>query len=289
MAAHCALMTQLDKRATVRHRRLATELRKLREARGLGLLEAAEAVGWSRPKLSKYETAARRPTVGDVEALLDLYGCDAALRLTLVEIARNIGKRGWWLAYSDVWEDTSFLELEDDAVEMRTYQRYVVPGMLQTDEYAMAVMKTVEPDEAGEIRLRRAAARAARRRRLSSPDAPVFHAVIEESVLRRPVGGMEIMNDQYRQLLAISEFPNVQVQVMPQEVWQHPAYGGSFVLLGFGGTVNLDVVYIEGAVGNGAYLEDAAQVEKCRLDFAQISKAALPDVETVRFIEGLLG
>lgn len=282
-------MTQLDKRATVRHRRIATELRKLREARGLGLLDAAAALGWSRPKLSKYETAARRPTVADVETMLELYGCDEALRLALIQLARNIGKRGWWLAYSDVWEDTSFLELEDDAVEVRTYQRYAVPGILQTDEYAMAILKAVRPQESGETRFRRAAARAVRRKRLSDPDAPVFHAVIEESVLRRPVGGWEIMKEQYKQLLEITQLANLQVQIMPQEAWQHPAYGGSFVILGFGGAVNLDVVYIEGAVGNGAYLEDAAQVEVCRLDFAQISQAALPVTESVAFIEGLLG
>ncbi len=284
---HCALMTQLDTRATVRHRRIATELRKLRETRGLTPQEAADQLGWSRPKLNKYETATRRPPVGDVEALLDLYGCAEDLRLTLIKHTKNIGIRGWWVSYGDVL-DPSFLELEDDAVELRTYKRDVVHGLLQTNEYALAVIKLSNTGEPNEKQVRRVAARAARRQRLDSASAPVFHAVIEESVLRRPIGGPDVMTGQLRALLEAADKPHVQMQIMPQESWQHPGHEGSFTIMGFGGSVNFDVVYTEGALGNGAYLEDAAQLELSRVNFASISKAALSEGDSVAFVEGLL-
>lgn len=284
---HCASMATLNSNATVRHRRVATELRKLREARGLDTTEAAGQLGWSQSNLSKLETARRRPSVGDVEHCLDLYGCDQALRLALIKITQNIGVRGWWTTYSDVL-DPSFLELEDDAVELRTYQRNVIPGLLQSDEYALAVIKLFNTGESNEVQARRLAARAARRERLLGPDAPVFHAVIEETVLTRPTGGRDVMNSQLRALLNSAAKQNVQIQIVPQESWQHPGHEGSFTILGFGGPVNLDVVYSEGALGNGAYLEDAAQLELSRVNFASISKAALSEGDSVAFVEALL-
>lgn len=280
-------MTQLDKRATVRHRRIATELRKLRETRELTAQEAADQLGWSRPKLNKFETAARRPTVGEVEAMLSLYGCDEVLRLGLLKLTQNIAIRGWWLAYTDVFADTSFFELEDDAIEVRAYQREVIPGILQTDETALALQKISQSGEPAEKQLRRVAARAARRQRLTGPDAPVFHAVIEESVLRRPVGGREVMRNQLRSLLQVATLDHVQVQVVPMDAWEHPGYEGSFMILGFGESGNFDVVHTEG-VGNSGYLESAVELAQCRLKFASISKAALSKKGSIELIEGLL-
>lgn len=281
-------MALLNMNATVRHRRLATELRKLREVRGLDGAEAAAHLGWSRSNLSKLETANRRPSVQDVERCLDLYGGGEDLRLALIKLAQNLGQRGWWINYADVL-DVDFLELEDDAVEIRSYQCGTVPGILQTNEYAMALMGLANRGDSDEKRLRRLAARAARRQRLDRDDAPVFQAVIEEAVLRRPVGGKDVMKAQLRALLSAAERPNVQIQIMPLESWQHLGHEGSFVILGFGGPINLDVVYVEGALGNAGYREDAAQLELCRLNFAQISKAALEEDPSRAFIEDLLG
>jgi transcriptional regulator with XRE-family HTH domain len=277
----------LNPNATVRHRRLATELHNLRKARGLDGGEAAELLDWSRSNLSKLETASRRPSIADVERCLDLYGCDEAVRLTLIKMTQNLAVRGWWINYRDVL-DPSFLELEDEAREVRTYHRNVIPGLLQTDEVAFAIIKLSNIGESSETQMRRVAARAARRQRLVGPDAPVFHAVIEESVLLRPLGGRQIMQAQLRALLEIIERPHIQIQVMPLDAWQHPGHEGSFTIMGFGETANFDVVYVEGAVGNGAYLEDVAQLEVCRLNFASISKAALDGPSSQAFIEGLL-
>lgn len=281
-------MTLLNPKATVRHKRLATELRKLREARGYNGGEAASQLGWSSSNLSKAETAARKPSVADVEEMLDLYGCDEALRLALIQLTRNISKRGWWVDYRDVL-DPSFFELEDEAVELRSYQTGMVPGLLQTDEYTLALIKLAAgSQETGATDLRRLSARAARRQRLLGPDAPYFHAVIKESVLLCPVGGDHVMQDQLKALLVAAERPNVRLQVLPMKAWQHPGHTGSFMIMGFGGSVNFDVVYVEGAGGSSVYLEDAAQVELSRVNFVRISEAALEDEPSMALIEGLL-
>jgi transcriptional regulator with XRE-family HTH domain len=280
-------MVRPENPATVRHRRIALELRKLRQKSRLTAQEAADALGWSRPKLNKYETASRRPTVADVEQMLNLYGCDEALGLALVKLTKNIGVRGWWTGYEDVL-DESYPELESDAIEIRTWQMGVIPGLLQIDEYALPLIRLGLPDASGESHARRLAARAARRAILKQPDGPTLHAVIDEAALRRPIGGTEAWRKQLEALLASAELPNIRIQVMPLTHWQHPGLDGPVVLLGFGGTVLLDVGYLEGAVGTGIYLEDIAQVTRCSVNFEQISRSALSDEESKAFIGGLL-
>lgn len=273
--------------ATVRHRRLATELRKLREARGLKSEQAAQMLGWSPSNLSKAETAARKPSKADVAAMLDLYGCDDSLRSDLMTLAEDLTKRGWWLDYADVIEP-SFAELEEEAVELRTYQRDTIPGLLQIDEYALNLIKAasigvVDHEEVG----RRLATRGRRRERLYRDDAPVFHAVIEESVLRTPSGGKDVQYRQMEALLVASQQSNITIQVMPQEVWQHPGHAGSFMIMGFGAS-GFGVVYVEGAMGHSGYLEDARKLERSRLTFARISEAALNESASMALIEGML-
>lgn len=288
LTAHCALMTQLNPDATYRHKRIATELRKLREERGYTVQKAADLLGWSRPKLQKYEYASRKPSVSDVERLIDFYTCDEALGLALVKYTKLISQRGVLADFLDVL-DPSFIELEQEALEIRAYQGDVIPGLLQDDDYAYALINLASSqDENRQLKGRRLAARAARQERLLAEDAPIFHAVIEEAVLRRPVGGPEVMQRQLQALLQSAKLPNVQIQVMPTDRWQHAGYAGSFMIMGFGGSGNFDVVYVEGAVGSSAYLEKAAQLERSRLNFAGISKAALTELESAALIEDLL-
>lgn len=273
--------------ATVRHRRLATELRKLRELRGLKSEQAAQMLGWSPSNLSKAETAARKPSKADVSAMLDLYGCDDKLRNDLMKLTEDLTRRGWWVDYTDVIEP-SFAELEEEAAELRTYQRDNVPGLLQIDEYALALIKeaSIGSKDRAEIG-RRLTARGKRRERLYREDAPVFHAVIEESVLRTPIGGRDVQNRQLQALLDASQQPNIKIQVMPLEVWQHPGHEGSFMIMGFGAT-SFGVIYVEGAMGHSGYLEDAQKLERSRLAFARISEAALTESGSKALIEGLL-
>jgi transcriptional regulator with XRE-family HTH domain len=280
-------MVRPENPATVRHRRVASELRKLRERNDLTPQQAADALGWSRPKLNKYETASRRPTVTDVEQMLNLYGCEEGLALALLKLTKNIGVRGWWTGYEDVL-DSSYPELESDAVEIRSWQMGVLPGLLQIDEYALPLIRLGLPGDSSESHARRLAARAARREILTQPGAPTLHAVIDEAALRRPIGGPEAWRKQLEFLIESMEQPSVRIQVMPLKSWQHPGLDGPVVLLGFGGAVLLDVAYLEGAMGTGIYLEDVKQVTRCSVNFERISEAALSDEESKAFIRGLL-
>lgn len=291
-------MATLNPNATVRHKRLATELRKLREVAKLDNQQAADLLGWSPSNLSKAETANRKPSAADVEKMTALYGCHESVALKLLKLAKNIGVRGWWVEYDD-FLDPSFLELEDDAQEFRSWQLSTVPGLLQTNAYALALIEQGTGNESRHSQLRRAAARARRQERLQGDDAPVFHAVIEEHCLRRPVGGTDAMAAQLRALLDAAEEPNVTIQVMPQEAWEHPGHEGSFLIMGFGESVDrdsldvvdhvsLDVVYQDGANGTAAYLESAAQVATSRLNFDRISQAALDQKRSRLLIEKIL-
>jgi transcriptional regulator with XRE-family HTH domain len=279
-------MTVPEKSTTIRHLRLASELRTLREARGLSAQEAADALGWSRPKLNKFETANRRPTVADVEEMLALYGCDEALHLALVKLTRNLHLRGWWTGYNDVLEP-SLPQLESEATDIYSWQLGVVPGLLQTSAYALALIQQANPDGSRESHLRKVAARAARQSLLERPGGPMLHAVMDEAVLRRPVGGAAVMEEQLRYLVEAASRPNVCLQVMPLEAWRHSGVEGSFVLLGFGGKVNMDVVFQDGAVGSGMYLEDVEKVGRAKVEFSRISEAALSEGDSVEMIRGI--
>ncbi|GLZ10348.1 transcriptional regulator [Actinomadura sp. NBRC 104425] len=271
---------------TVRHRRLARELRKRREQAALTPERAASLLGWSRPKLVAIETAKARPRIQDVEVMLDLYGGDAPSRLALVQLARDIRKRGWWSSYDDVLPG-SFMELENDAVEIRSWQTQVVPGLLQTDDYALTLIRGVNPHEDEDAHLRRLAVRVTRRTLLSRINAPTLHAVVDEAVLHRDLGSREVMRRQLLALIESAERPNVHLRVVPASAPAHPGTDGSFVLLTFDGPLDLDVGYLEGAVGVSAYLEDVEQVRRCSDTFDRILEVALSEQESLALIRDI--
>jgi transcriptional regulator with XRE-family HTH domain len=271
---------------TVRHRRLAAELRRLRESAALPPERAAAALGWSRPKLVKFETARTAPSPGDVAAMLELYGAPEAYKIALIQLSRDVRKRGWWTAYDDVLPP-SYAELEDDATQIRSWQVQEIPGLLQTDDYALAVIRLNTPDESEESQLRRLQARMARRAILTRHTAPALHAVIDESALRRPIGGPDAMRRQLTALLEAAERPQVHLQIALTGKGDFPGLEGSFVVLSFGGPIDLDVAYIKGVAG-GIYVEDVEQVRRCRTKFERISKAALTPTESIALIEAIV-
>lgn len=270
---------------TVRHRRLAAELRRLRKRAELRPEQAAAALGWSRPKLVKFETARNAPTAGDVAAMLELYGAPAAYRSALIQLSRDVRKRGWWTAFDDVLP-SSYAELEDDATEIRSWQVQEIPALLQTDEYALAVIRLINPDEDESSHLRRLQARMARRAVLTRRSAPTLRVVLDESALRRPIGGADAMRRQLIALLDTMERPHVHIQVAPTASGDSPGIDGSFVVLSFGGPIALDVAYLKGVAGH-IYVEDIEQVRRCADKFDRISEAALPENESAALIESL--
>lgn len=275
----------LENSPTVRHRRLAAELRRLREAAGLTPPDAAAALGWSRSKLTRFETAATRPQASDVAAMLGLYGGDEALKLALMQLARDIRTRGWWAVYGDVLAP-SFAELEDAAKKIRTWQAQLIHGLLQTSDYARAVIRMDATDEA-EIN-RRLQARAHRQAVLAREDAPTLEVLLDEAVLRRPVGGPEVMHGQLRALLEAGARPNISIRVVPIEIGGYPYMGnGSVTIFGFSRTIDPDVAFTESFAG-GVFVEDIGEVRRCNLIFDRISEKALSEEDSAALIGAII-
>jgi transcriptional regulator with XRE-family HTH domain len=272
---------------TARQRRLAAELRGLRENAGLTPEEAAGALGWSRPKLVKIETARRIPSVGDVGHILDAYGgTDQAIRLALMKLAGDVRQRGWWAAYGDVLAG-SYAELEDAADTIRSWQVQLVPGLLQTVDYARELIHGGLPDDPTEAD-RRIQARITRRALLARQNPPRLEIVLAEEVLRRPIGGWGVMRGQLMALQDAAKLPNVSLRVVPISSGRHPMIGqGSMVIFEFPSPVDLSVAYLE-TVAGGVYVEDVAQVKRCSVKFDRISGAALTEDDSADLIAAII-
>lgn len=276
-----------DDAPTTRQRRLAAELRRLRESAGHTQAQAAKLLGWKdRTKLVRLESAKQVPEVDEVELILEHYGpTDEAIRLALLQLARDVHRRGWWVAYGDVLPG-SYVELEDAASRIRIWQVQLVPGLLQTPAYARELV-AAEIADPGEVD-RRVQARMTRRTLLDRTDAPDLDVVLAEEVLRRPVGGRPVMRQQLAALLREAERPNVSVRVVPLERGIYPAIGlGPMVLFQFAGPLDLDVAYLE-TIGVGMYLESIAQVRASTVAFDRIADAALPVDESAALIADAL-
>lgn len=272
----------IDHGPTARHRRLAAELRRLREHAELTPETAAGILGWSRTKLVRIETAKTMPSVADVGHILETYGGPAAIRAALLELARDIRTRGWWASYGDVLAG-SYAQLEDAADRIRSWQTEVPPGLLQTEEYARTLIEGEYPDDGAEVD-RRLQARMTRRARLARADAPALDVILAEEVLRRPVGGPRVMAGQLAALLEAAERPNASIRVVPTGIGYRPALGqGSVVLFQFSAPLELDTAYVE-TVGGGMYIEDIRQVQMCSVTLDRITDVALTVQESAALI-----
>ncbi|MCP2336203.1 helix-turn-helix domain-containing protein [Actinomadura rupiterrae] len=273
------------KSPTVRHRRLARELRKHRERAGLTTEAASDQLGWSRSKLVRFEAARTRPTAADVHAALDLYGADMTERAALAELARQARQRGWWTAYSDVFQ-SSYVALEDEASAISSWQTSHIPGLLQTEGYAHALLGSGIRQESANDLDRRVQARIARKALLVRSAAPTLHAILDESVLRRGLE-TEVMREQLLALGSAARRPNVTIQVLPYSTGMHPGLTSSFVVFDYEEQEDLSVGYVE-SVGGEIYLESAPDVRDIKLRFDTIRRAALPPEESVEFIAAVM-
>ncbi|MGW0801573.1 helix-turn-helix domain-containing protein [Nonomuraea sp. NPDC002799] len=263
----------------MRLRRLARELRKMREDSGLTPEAAAAQLGWSRSKVSRIETGRTTASRSDVSSACDLYGINSGDRALLVELASQARIRGWWTAYSDVFTG-SYVGLEDDAALIRQWEVQLIPGLLQTEDYARTVISQHRPE--GEVQ-RCVMARMTRRTLLSRPDAPRLDAIIDEAAIRRSIGGQQIMDEQLGALLIAGRRANISVRILPFSAGHHAGLEGAFTILSFWEDIDPDVAYVEGA-GGDIYLENAEQVERCKVSFERISDAALSSDDSLRLI-----
>lgn len=264
---------------TVRRRRLASELRRLREAADLTIDDVSEKLECSASKISRIETGHVGVTPRDVRDMLQLYGLGGDDREALVQLSREARTRGWWHAYSEVFTG-AFVGLEADASSLRAFQALLVPGLLQTERYAHAVIRAMRPDADEQEVARRVTARMQRQQLLAELTPPEYWAVIDEAVLHRAVGGADVMAEQFDRLLQAAALPHVTIQVVPFGAGAHPGMEGPFLILGFPEQADPDVVYVDSTTG-GAYLEMPDDVRRYALMFDHLRAAALkPDDST---------
>jgi transcriptional regulator with XRE-family HTH domain len=268
---------------TVRRRRLASELRRLREAAGLTIDEVGDKLECSASKISRIETGHVGVTPRDVRDMLELYPIDPDAREALVQLAREARKKGWWHAYNEVFTG-SFVGLEADASSLHAYQALLVPGLLQTEDYTRCVHKAIRPDQPDDEIERRVAARLARQKLLTDPQPPEYWAIIDEAVLHRTVGGPQIMRAQLNRLTETAQLPHVTLQVLPFGVGAHAGMEGPFLILGFPEQADPDVVYVENTT-TGSYLEEPSDVYRYTLMFDHLRASALNTSETLRVVK----
>jgi hypothetical protein len=243
---------------------LGSHLRRLRERAGVSRTDAGWAIRASESKISRLELGRVGFKERDVEDLLSLYGVDEAReRDRLLELAREANSRGWWHRYGDVTPDwfDAYLGLEAAAELIRTYEIQFVPGLLQTAEYARAVAQLTAgaPRDADEIE--RIVALRGRRQRVLDREPPLkLWAVVEESALRRPIGGKDVLRQQLTALREAAHRPNITLQIIPLEGPGHPATGGAFSLMRFPQRDLPDVVYLE-HLTSALYLDKRDDVE----------------------------
>ena len=274
---------------TVRRRRLALELRRLREAARLTCEEVADHLECSASKISRVETGRVSVSPRDVRDMLELYGVPVAQRESLVQLARDSRQKGWWHAYSDTMQPqfATYVGLESAASEIRIYEVSLIPGLLQTEDYARVVIRSGMMNCPSEDVERQVQLRMARQPAITREDPPKVWAVLDEAALRRQVGGAGLMRLQLEHLLAQAALPNVAVQVIPFGGGAHPAMGRPFIILVFPERVDTDVVYLEDLT-SALYLEDVAEVDRYNVFFNHLRATALSFEDSSALITSVL-
>ncbi|MGW8885325.1 helix-turn-helix domain-containing protein [Streptomyces sp. NPDC055749] len=276
----------------VRRRKLGEELRSLRHTTGLTSREAARLLGWHQSKVSRIETGTSGVTPADVTRLLDAYGVhDRQLRSLLEALAGSAGGggTGWWHAYRGLIppQYRDFISLESQAGTVRTLETSVVPGLLQTADYARAVttasldgLPAGQLDSLVEVRLARQGVLRA--------DPPVrLSAVLDEAVLRREVGGPRVMDAQLRHLSRVAQLPHVRLQLLPFSVGGHVGLTGPFVIFSFPTISDLDVVVLD-HLTSSLYLERKEDLEAYSSAFRTLQAHALSPERSLDLIAAIL-
>ena len=242
---------------------LGSQLRMLREVKGITREEAGYAIRASGSKISRMELGRVSFKERDVTDLLKLYGVDDDETATLVALAIQANSPGWWHKYGDVLPDwfQVYVGLEEAASLIRLYEVQFVPGLLQTADYARAVVRLGQPAAAPEEIARRISLRMGRQELLTKPGGPRLWAIVDEAALRRPIGGKEVMRAQLEQLILATEEPQVTLQVMPFRSGGHAAEAGAFTIMRFPEPDLPDVVYLE-QLTSALYLDKRDDVEK---------------------------
>ena len=261
---------------SVRLRRLAAQLRDLREEHGLTQEDVARRTGKDRSTLYRLETAQQRPQRATLIQLLDLYQVEEPRRGELLTLLREAAQRGWMQTYRSelpgVYSD--YIGFEEEARAISNYESLFIPGLLQTEDYARAQLHGTLPHATEAEISNRVTARLERQQLLTRPDPPRLWAIIDEAAARRRVGGPAVMATQLARLAEAAGQPHITVQLIPFDAGAHPGMDGSFVVLDFPDPADRAIVYTESAAG-GLFLEEDDEIRRYTLMFGHLRAAAL--------------
>jgi transcriptional regulator with XRE-family HTH domain len=270
---------------TLRRRQLGQELRKLRESSGATIDQVAERLACSSSKISRIETGQSGVSQREVRDILTAYGVDGDQAEELVEIAREAKQRGWWQLFGQVLT-SAYVGLEAAADAVWSYEVLVVPGLLQTEDYARAMIQAARPDMTDEEVDQRVRVRLNRQSLLTQEDPLQLALVLDEAVLQRPVGGARVMREQLERLSAAFELPNVSLQVLPFAAGAHGGMDGTFTMLRYEDPSNHDLVFSANAAG-GLFLEKDEELERYADIFTRLQASALAPRESQEMIAQL--
>lgn len=261
---------------TVRLRRLAAELRRLRKVADLTREDVSERTGINNATLYRIETARARPQMRTLISLLNLYEVDQEQREYLTGLCREATTQGWLRPYhSELPEEyTAYISFEDEAQSARNYESLFIPGLLQTENYASAVIRGVLPSATDDEVEDRVRARMERQGVLTKAAPLKLWAVMDEAALRRVVGGTDVMRGQLDHLANVIKAPNITVQVISFDAGAHPGMPGQFIVLDFVDPMDTDLIYIDSMAGD-LFLESDADIARYRAVFDHLVAVAL--------------
>jgi len=262
-----------DASPTVRQRELGKRLRDLRNQHELTVEDVAEKLLCSATKISRLETGARRPSLRDVRDLCALYGVDESTSVDLMSLARRAREQGWWTQYEDLKLDP-LIGLEQEATAITCYSMYYMPALLQTSDYARAIIRAIAPKMEPQVLEQRVEARLRRQQLLEGSNRPRYRVLLDEAVLHRSVGGAVLMTAQLNKLLEAVQQGKVAVQVVPFDAGAHAAADGYFILLEFDDSNLQPVVFLEGLTGIH-YLERKDDIARYREAVEYLRDSAL--------------
>jgi transcriptional regulator with XRE-family HTH domain len=273
-----------DASPTIRQRELGMRLRELRTSKGLTVEDVARELMCSATKISRAETGARRPSLRDVRDLCTLYQVDSEVSATLMNLARQARQQGWWAEYEDLNKFSGFIGLEQDATAITCFGMYFVPGLLQTEDYARALITGIYPKVGPDIVDQRVVFRMRRQELLYGTQPPRYRAILDEAVLHRQVGGPGVLQAQFKKILQLIQEKRIAVQIIPSTVGAYAATDSNFDFLEFGRSTLPGLVFVEG-FGRELYHEHRADLDRYREAVESLRDVALSPPDSARMIE----
>ena len=272
-----------DVSPTVRQRELGMRLRQLRADKGLTVEDVAGRLLCSATKVSRAETGARRQTLRDVRDLCQIYEVDPETSAELMELARQAREPGWWATYDDR-KVIPFIGMEQEATSITCFGMYFLPGLLQTEDYARAIIKGIVPKIDPAILDQRVAARMRRQQLLDQPKPPRYRALLDEATLHRQVGGPAVMKAQLEKLLLYVQEEKATIQVIPFDVGAHAAMDSNFDYLEFESSPLPGLVFVEG-LAHHLYLDRPEELRRYAEALEYLRDEALSPRDSAKRIE----